>query len=395
MLIEINIVPANTANPYLSAYFAERGLNPGDTWISHEYMAWIDAKHDAFRRRFRIPSHDEYSEKEQELFMAFLEKMSAMERYNEKITVIMPFDTLADCCGYFFDCNRTEGYEDGPNVNNGYNCSHPDADTVDGVGCCLTSCCPIAYPSNGEVCQKAGSDCSGCDEECCDCDADMVVVEIPISKYDSRCMSVVPEENTYQLGFIVHVPSMGDAKAVAEKLRQIRWPGVLDITWEDDEILCGIISASREPSTGKPLEEAVMDDVLFELVVTDALKNTLVDTGFHFVLAEGHEIDVNVTLPEMREGYGQEALERDISMALAGAESLDPVGTSAMAIRYMTPFTNQGLSCEADEYGLCNVELLDEISAAENLSEKLPAEEGDAVKRMLTFAKKALFEDYI
>lgn len=138
-----------------------------------------------------------------------------------------------------------------------------------------------------------------------------------------------------------------------------------------------------------------MDDVLFELVVTDALKNTLVDTGFHFVLAEGHEIDVNVTLPEMREGYGQEALERDISMALAGAESLDPVGTSAMAIRYMTPFTNQGLSCEADEYGLCNVELLDEISAAENLSEKLPAEEGDAVKRMLTFAKKALFEDYI
>ena len=395
MSVETNIVPANTTNPYLSAYFKAKNLNPGDAWVSLEYMTWIEAKHDAFWRRFRTPSYVECSEKEQKLFMAFLEKMSAMERYNEKVTVIIPFDTLAGCCGYFFDCNRTEGYEDSPDVNNGYICSHPDADTVDGIGCCLTSCCPIAYPANREVCHKTGSDCSGCSEECCNCDGDMMVAEIPISKYDSRYMSSVPGENTYQLGFIVHVPSMGDAKAVADKLRQIRWPGGLDITWEDDEILCGIISANKEPSASKPLEEAIMDDALFELVIMDALKNTLSNAGFHFVLAEGAEIDTGVTLPEMREGYGQDALERDVSLALAGAESLSQAESSATAIRHVVLIAEKVLDHGTGEYGSHDAGLLEDIFAAESLSEKLPAEEGDAVKRMLTFAKKALFENHI
>ena len=47
------------------------------------------------------------------------------------------------------------------------------------------------------------------------------------------------------------------------------------------------------------------------------------------------------------------------------------------------------------EYGSHDAGLLEDIFAAESLSEKLPAEEGDAVKRMLTFAKKALFENHI
>ena len=54
MSVETNIVPANTTNPYLSAYFKAKNLNPGDAWVSLEYMTWIEAKHDAFWRRFRL-----------------------------------------------------------------------------------------------------------------------------------------------------------------------------------------------------------------------------------------------------------------------------------------------------------------------------------------------------
>lgn len=52
------------------------------------------------------------------------------------IEVKMSLNMLARRCGYFFNAYLTEGYENKPNVNNGYNCSHPDCgDEDEGIGC--------------------------------------------------------------------------------------------------------------------------------------------------------------------------------------------------------------------------------------------------------------------
>lgn len=60
------------------------------------------------------------------------------------IEVKMSLNMLARRCGYFFNAYLTEGYEDKPNINNGYNCSHPDCgDEDEGIGCCRADTCPL------------------------------------------------------------------------------------------------------------------------------------------------------------------------------------------------------------------------------------------------------------
>ena len=60
------------------------------------------------------------------------------------IEVKMSLNMLARRCGYFFNAYLTEGYENKPNVNNGYNCSHPDCgDEDEGIGCIRDSRWPI------------------------------------------------------------------------------------------------------------------------------------------------------------------------------------------------------------------------------------------------------------
>lgn len=105
------------------------------------------------------------------------------------IKVVMPLNTFANMCGHFFNCNLTEGFEDKPNVNNGYNCSHPDCEDVqDGVGCCFSWSCPLTYSADGLVCQRCGIECENCGKEECSCDDDFMVCEIPESEYDKRYM---------------------------------------------------------------------------------------------------------------------------------------------------------------------------------------------------------------
>lgn len=109
--------------------------------------------------------------------------------------VIMTLNRFANRCGYFFNCNLTQGFEDKPNVNNGYNCNHPDCgDEEDGIGCCRADTCPLAFPADGLVCQSCGVQCSECGNEDCDCDDDMVVAEVADHDFDPRYMTQVVEE---------------------------------------------------------------------------------------------------------------------------------------------------------------------------------------------------------
>ena len=73
----------------------------------------------------------------------------------ESTTFIMDFDLFTDFCGHFFCCDTTEGYEDCANINNGYNCSHPEQEEVEEdeltgkeVGCCHAFSCPLCYPAS-------------------------------------------------------------------------------------------------------------------------------------------------------------------------------------------------------------------------------------------------------
>ena len=99
--------------------------------------------------------------------------------------VLLPLNRLANHCGHFFNCNLTEGFEDKPDVNNGYNCDHPQCgEEQEGIGCCMAFACPMAYPANGLVCQKAGVSC--------ECDDDMMVVEIADADYNDSSMYKLP-----------------------------------------------------------------------------------------------------------------------------------------------------------------------------------------------------------
>lgn len=110
--------------------------------------------------------------------------------------VLMSLDQFANRCGHFFNCNLAEGFEDGPDVNNGYNCNHPDCgDEEDGIGCCRADTCPLAYPADSIICQQSGMHCSQCGDEGCECDDDLMVVEIDGQDFDARCMTQAVEED--------------------------------------------------------------------------------------------------------------------------------------------------------------------------------------------------------
>lgn len=105
----------------------------------------------------------------------------------EKIKVILSIDSLAQRCGYFYNGGQSE---DAPLVNNGYNCNHPNCEEEeDGIGCCLPSACPIAYRSNGDLCQQCGVECVWAgDEDCPACDNDLMVAEIPATEFNENKM---------------------------------------------------------------------------------------------------------------------------------------------------------------------------------------------------------------
>lgn len=74
----------------------------------------------------------------------------------------MTINELACRCGYFYNAN------DKHNVNNGYNCRHPECDEVqEGIGCCFTVSCPLAFPIDEEYCQDHGIDPDKYDENEC------------------------------------------------------------------------------------------------------------------------------------------------------------------------------------------------------------------------------------
>ncbi len=110
--------------------------------------------------------------------------------------VLMSLDTLASRCGHFFNCNLTPGFEDKPNVNNGYNCDHPECgDAEDGIGKCLASACPVAYKASCKTCGMAGVQCeeAGNEEDAEYCEDDTMVCEIPDEDFDERKMIRVPD----------------------------------------------------------------------------------------------------------------------------------------------------------------------------------------------------------
>lgn len=112
------------------------------------------------------------------------------------MTVLMTLNQWANRCGHFFNCNLTEGMEDKPNVNNGYNCNHPDCgDEEDGIGCCRADTCPLAFSADGTICSNAGIDCESCGNEECECYDDMMVVEINEEDYDDRYMYRLKEDS--------------------------------------------------------------------------------------------------------------------------------------------------------------------------------------------------------
>jgi len=112
------------------------------------------------------------------------------------LTVLMTLNQWANRCGHFFNCNLTEGMEDKPNVNNGYNCNHPDCgDEEDGIGCCRADTCPLAFSADGTICSKTGIDCESCGNEECECYDDMMVVEINEEDYDDRYMYRLKEDS--------------------------------------------------------------------------------------------------------------------------------------------------------------------------------------------------------
>lgn len=174
-------------NPYLRSYYAAKGLKPGDPWMMSEYMEWVDSKAAEFwRSSKRTPE-------ETAAFGAFLEREAKLEyqrSHGELIQVLIPIDELANRCGHFFN----SAYNDGPCVNNGYNCDHPDAEQEDGVGCCYAKECPIAYPADGLTCRRCGISCENCGDEDCECDLDMMVAEIPASEFDPAVMDLIPDD---------------------------------------------------------------------------------------------------------------------------------------------------------------------------------------------------------
>lgn len=64
---------------YARRYFEAQGLGVGDTWVAHEYMAWISKMHRAFRQPRGIPDFRGYNPQEQKEFDAWLLDQATMQ----------------------------------------------------------------------------------------------------------------------------------------------------------------------------------------------------------------------------------------------------------------------------------------------------------------------------
>ena len=62
---------------YGRRYFEGQGLGVGDTWVAHEYIAWISTMHSAFRQPRGVPDFRGYNQQEQKEFDAWLLASSA------------------------------------------------------------------------------------------------------------------------------------------------------------------------------------------------------------------------------------------------------------------------------------------------------------------------------
>lgn len=101
---------------------------------------------------------------------------------------LMRVNTWANRCGYFFNAYLTpadpgdETFYPGrdPDPNNGYNCRHPNCEVIeDGVGCCHTFSCPLAYEADEADCARFGVEYE---------EAEFLVVEIPEETFNENCM---------------------------------------------------------------------------------------------------------------------------------------------------------------------------------------------------------------
>lgn len=68
---------------YVRRYFEARGLGVGDTWIAHEYMAWISKMHTAFRTPRGIPEFRGYTAQEQVEFDKWLQEQAEATQSGE------------------------------------------------------------------------------------------------------------------------------------------------------------------------------------------------------------------------------------------------------------------------------------------------------------------------
>lgn len=111
------------------------------------------------------------------------------------MNVLITLNALANRCGHFYNDSFNDLCGERPLVNNGYNCNHPDCEEIScGVGMCLGSCCPVAYRSDGRICQKCSVECEQCGDEDCDCDDDYMVWEIDQKDFDTNCMVEIPDD---------------------------------------------------------------------------------------------------------------------------------------------------------------------------------------------------------
>ena len=62
---------------YVRRYFEAHGLGVGDTWIAHEYMAWIGRRHDEYKQRIGCPCYMGYNNKQTAEFDAYLQGFAA------------------------------------------------------------------------------------------------------------------------------------------------------------------------------------------------------------------------------------------------------------------------------------------------------------------------------
>lgn len=68
---------------------------------------------------------------------------------------IMPINSFATMCGYFY--NAVYNNFDSPAPNNGYNCNHPECKRIEeGYGCCHAWACPLGWEADEEDCSEFG-----------------------------------------------------------------------------------------------------------------------------------------------------------------------------------------------------------------------------------------------